>query len=133
MKKLFVALMAVLVLASCGDNKKVATPADLMVLTAETMNGVAEKIKNAEDVDAVIDATAEFYSEMKAMDEKYGEVAEALNGMEQDEVTEKYPAEAEALQAAATNFAAALMEKSELMEGMTPEQEARLMEVFEGM
>ena len=133
MKKLFVALMAVLVLASCGNNKKVETPADLMVLTAETMNGVAEKIKNAEDVDAVIDVTAEFYSEMKAMDEKYSEIAEALNEMDQDEIVEKYPEEAEALQTAATSFTEALIEKSALMEGMTPEQEARLMEIFEGM
>ena len=133
MKKLFVALMAVLVLASCGNNKKVETPADILVLTAETMNGAAEKIKNAEDVDAVIDVTAEFYSEMKAIDEKYSEIAEVLNEMAQDEIVEKYPEAAEVLQTAATNFTEALMEKSAIMEGMTPEQEARLMEVFSGM
>ena len=50
MKKFFVALMAVLVLASCAEKK---TPADVLGMTTEIMSVTAEKINNAKSADDV--------------------------------------------------------------------------------
>ena len=58
MKKILVALMAVLVLASCGESKKETTPADVMMMTVEVMNKATENFDKAATADEVIDAMA---------------------------------------------------------------------------
>ena len=57
MKKLFVALMAVLVLVSCGEKNEVKTPADVVMLSAGVMDVAAAKIENATTADEIIEGT----------------------------------------------------------------------------
>ncbi len=128
MKKLFVALMAVLVLASCGGKKE--TPADVMMMTVELMNNTAANIEKATTADEVIDATADLYSQFEEIKTKYGEVMLAVDTLSDDQLKELYPTEMEAMEEASISFATAMMGKSDLMENLTPEQEARLMEVL---
>ena len=107
MRKLFVALMAVLVLASCGGDKKQAagsvknqnitetsavTPSDVIMMTAELMDNAVVNLEKAATADDVIDA---------------------------------------ACQKATINFYGAVMSKATLMENLTPEQEARLQGILE--
>ena len=146
MKKLFVALMAVLVLASCGGDKKetansvenqnttensAVTPADVIMMTVEAMNDAAVNLKNAATADEVIDATAGLYSEMKRLQANYGEVMLAVDTLSEEQVDELYPEEMKALEEASINYSVVMMGKAELMENFTPEQEARFMEILE--
>lgn len=131
MKKLFVALMAVLVLASCGESKKETTPADVIMMTVEAMNNATANLEKATTVDEVIDATASLYSEMKKLQTNYGEVMLAVDTLSEEQMNELYSAEMKAMEEAAINYSTAMMGKSDLMENMTPEQEAKLMEIFE--
>ena len=145
MKKIFVALMAVLVLASCGGNKKEAanaenqnttevsavSPAEVIMMTAEIMNNAAASLEKVTTADEMIDATAELYAEMKKLQENYGDIMAAVDTLSEEEVSEMYPAEMEAMQEAAINYSVIMMGKAELMENLTPEQEARFMEILE--
>lgn len=145
MKKIFLALMAVLVLASCGGNKKEAanaenqnttevstvSPADVIMMTAEAMNDAAANLEKATTADEVIDATVELYSQMKKLQENYGEVMASVDTMSEEQMSEMYPSEMEAMEEAAMNYSVVMMGKADLMENLTPEQEARLMEVLE--
>ena len=146
MKKLFVALMAVLVLASCGGDKKetansvenqnttensAVTPADVIMMTVEAMNDAAVNLKNAATADEVIDATAGLYSEMKRLQANYGEVMLAVDTLSEEQVDELYPEEMKAMEEAALNYSVVMMGKAELIENLTPEQEARFMEILE--
>ena len=145
MKKLFMALMAVLVLASCGGDKKDAakatentetavkkdaTPADVMKMTADVMNNIAVKVQAAENADAIIDAFAALYSEMANLENNYADVMLAVDTLSEEELYKNYPAEMEAMQDATMKYTNAMMEKYELLENLTPEQEARLMEMM---
>ncbi|MBO7193147.1 MAG: hypothetical protein J6V47_02550 [Bacteroidaceae bacterium] len=146
MKKLFVALMAVLVLASCGGDKKetansvenqnttensAVTPADVIMMTVEAMNDAAVNLKNAATADDVIDATAGLYSEMKKLQANYGEVMLAVDTLSEEQMNELYPEEMKAMEEAALNYSVVMMGKAELIENLTPEQEARFMEILE--
>lgn len=145
MKKIFLALMAVLVLASCGGNKKEAanaenqnttevstvSPADVIMMTVEAMNDAAANLEKATTADEVIDATVELYSQMKKLQENYGEVMASVDTMSEEQMSEMYPSEMEAMEEAAMNYSVVMMGKADLMENLTPEQEARLMEVLE--
>ena len=146
MKKFFVALMAVLVLASCGGDKKetangvenqnttensAVTPADVIMMTVEAMNDAAVNLENAATADEVIDATAGLYSEMKRLQANYGEVMLAVDTLSEEQMNELYPEEMKAMEEAATNYSVVMMGKAELMENLTPEQEARFMEILE--
>lgn len=145
MKKIFLALMAVLVLASCGGDKKEAanaenqnttevsavSPADVIMMTVEAMNNAAANLEKATTADELIDATAELYSQMQKLQENYGEVMASLDTMSEEQMSEMYPAEMEAMEEAAMNYSVVMMGKAELMENLTPEQEARFMEILE--
>lgn len=145
MKKIFLALMAVLVLASCGGDKKEAanaenqnttevsavSPADVIMMTVEAMNNAAANLEKATTADELIDATAELYSQMQKLQNNYGEVMAAVDTMSEEQMSEMYPAEMEAMEEAAMNYSIIMMGKAELMENLTPEQEARFMEILE--
>ena len=121
MKKFFVALMAVLVLASCAEKK---TPEDVIKMTAEVMSVSAEKIKNAESADEVIAVLDVMYTDLNELDEKYSDVLE-------DYDEEDMPAEvAETLREAATEWVMALVAVGEEFE-FTPEQEEKMMSLLE--
>ena len=124
MKKLFVALMAVLVLASCAEKEK--SPADVMMMTAEVMNVAAEKLEAATTSDEVIAAITAMNDEMENLDEKYESM---LEGYEDEEIIKMYPEAAEALNEAATNWAVVLIGKTQSIE-FTPEQEQMIIELL---
>ena len=124
MKKLFFELMAVLVLASCSEKKTVA---DVMMMTAETMNASTEKINAAETADGIISAMSEMNADLTALSEKYAETMDSVN---EENVEELYPAESEALRNAAQELVMAIMEKTQSVE-FTPEQEEQLMKILE--
>ena len=124
MKKLFFALMAVLVLASCSEKKTVA---DVMMMTAETMNASTEKINAAEKADGIISAMSEMNADLTALSEKYAETMDSVN---EENVEELYPAESEALRNAAQELVMAILEKTQSVE-FTPEQEEQLMKILE--
>ena len=146
MKKFFVALMAVLVLASCGGDKKetansvenqnttehsAVAPADVIMMTVKAMNDAAANLENVATVDEFIDATAELYSEMKRLQANYGEVMLAVDTLSEEQMNELYPEEMKAMEEATINYSAVMMGKADLMENLTLEQEARLMEILE--
>ncbi|MBR4968228.1 MAG: hypothetical protein IKY19_08385 [Bacteroidaceae bacterium] len=124
MKKLFVALMAVLVLASCAEKEK--SPADVMMMTVEIMNVAAEKLEAATTSDEVIAAITAMNDEMENLDEKYESM---LEGYEDEEIIKMYPEAAEALNEAATNWAIVLIGKTQSIE-FTPEQEQMIIELL---
>ncbi len=146
MRKLFVALMAVLVLASCGGDKKQATdsvenknitettnvsPADVIMMTAELMDNAVANLEKAATADDVIDATAELYTAMKKLQTDYTEVMVAVDTLSEEQMNELYPDEIAAYQKATISFYGAIMSKATLMENLTPEQEARLQGILE--
>lgn len=124
MKKLFVALMAVLVLASCAEKEK--SPADVMMMTVEVMNVAAEKLEAATTSDEVIAAITAMNDEMENLDEKYESM---LEGYEDEEIIKMYPEAAEALNEAAANWAVVLIGKTQSIE-FTPEQEQMIIELL---
>ena len=129
--------MAVLVLASCGGKKEEAqvamTEADVMMLTVEIMNNAADRIEKSTTADEMIDAMAAMAKDVQDAEDKVGDVIDGLEKLGQNELLEKYPEQAEAVQAAGIRYTEAVMGKMELMENLTPEQEERLMKVFEGI
>ena len=146
MKKLFVALMAVLVLASCGGDKKQAadsvenknitettnvSPADVIMMTAELMDNAVANLEKAATADDVIDATAELYTAMKKLQTDYAEVMEAVDTLSEEQMNELYPDAIAAYQKSTISFYGAIMSKVTLMENLTPEQEARLQGILE--
>lgn len=146
MRKLFVALMAVLVLASCGGDKKQAagsvenrnitetsavTPSDVIMMTAELMDNAVANLEKAATADDVIDATAELYTAMKKLHADYAEVMEAVDTLSEEQMNELYPDAIAAYQKSTISFYGAIMSKVTLMENLTPEQEARLQGILE--
>ena len=146
MRKLFVALMAVLVLASCGGDKKQAadsvenknitettnvSPADVIMMTAELMDNAVANLEKAATADDVIDATAELYTAMKKLQTDYAEVMVAVDTLSEEQMNELYPDAIAAYQKSTINFYGAVMSKATLMENLTPEQEARLQGILE--
>lgn len=146
MRKLFVALMAVLVLASCGGDKKQAadsvenknitettnvSPADVIMMTAELMDNAVANLEKAATADDVIDATAELYTAMKKLQTDYAEVMEAVDTLSEEQMNELYPDAIAAYQKSTISFYGAIMSKATLMENLTPEQEARLQGILE--
>ena len=146
MRKLFVALMAVLVLASCGGDKKQAadsvenknitettnvSPADVIMMTAELMDNAVANLEKAATADDVIDATAELYTAMKKLQTDYTEVMVAVDTLSEEQMNELYPDAIAVYQKSTISFYGAIMSKATLMENLTPEQEARLQGILE--
>ena len=126
MKKIFVALMAVLVLASCGEKKEVKTPGDVMLMTANIIETAAAKMENAANVDDIIDVMAALKDETDEVSEKFGEIMNELDSLDENAAEELYAKETEALTAAFRKYHEVMMAKAELVEDLTPEQVARL-------
>jgi hypothetical protein len=132
MKKLFVALMAVLMFAACGEKKEVAkTPGDVMLMLADIIETAAADIEKAANADEIIDAMAVLKAETDVIRETYGEMENELDSMEEDVAEELYKKENEALAAAFRNYFEVMAGKAEMMENLTPEQEARLQGLLE--
>ncbi len=133
MKKLFITLMAVCVMASCGGDKGGSkTPSDLMMMTVEMANTVSENLENAKTADQVIDALDKYGDNMIAFYKKYGKQLEAITGQYSDEeIMEKFPTESAALQAAGERFGN-IFQKVMTFE-FNDEQQERLRKVMEKM
>ena len=126
MKKLFVALVAVLVLAACGEKKEVVNnPGDVLMLTVNVFETTAAKMEAAENADDIINAMAEMTAKVKEYDEKYGDMMAELENMDETEVEEMYSKEIESLNAAFVKYYEVMMTKMELMEDLTPEQQEK--------
>jgi ABC-type glycerol-3-phosphate transport system substrate-binding protein len=131
MKKLLVALMAVLMFAACGEKKEVAkTPGDVLTLTSNVFESAAAKMEVAENADDIINAMEEMNDKIKSFDEKYNDIMAELENMEDAQVEEMYSKEVEALNAAFVRYYEVLMAKMELMENLTPEQQERWEELL---
>ena len=126
MKKIFVALMAVLVLASCGEKKEVKTPGDVMMMIVNSIETAAANMENAANADEIIDVMAALKDETDEISEKYGEIMNELDSLDENAAEELYAKETEALTAAFRKYHEVMMGKAELLEDLTPEQEARL-------
>ncbi len=126
MKKIFVALMAVLVLASCGEKKEVKTPGDVMMMIVNSIETAAANMENAANADEIIDVMAAFKAETDGICETYGEMIDEFENMDEAAAEELYSKETEALTAAFRKYHEVMMGKAELLEDLTPEQEARL-------
>ena len=134
MKKLFVALMAVLVLASCGETKTTPkTESDVMVMTAAVMESAATKLESAATADEVIDVMASVVTEMNELKNAAGDLMTVLDEMDQEALLEKYPEEMKTVEAAGMKYTEVLMTKMEIIQNMTPEQQERLVEIFNGL
>ena len=135
MKKLFVALMAILVLGACGKQEAPAqkSEADVMVMTAEILNNTAEQLDKAATVDEVIDAMASMVAGVDKMEEELGALVDSLNCMSEDDLYEKFPKEMELVEAANLKFSDAIAAKEEVMENITPEQQLKLIEVLQSL
>lgn len=132
MKKLFVALMAVLMFAACGEKKEVAkTPGDVMLMLADIIETAAADIEKAANADEIIDAMAVLKAETDVIHETYGEMMNELDSMDEDVAEELYKKEDEALAAAFRNYFDVMAGKAEMVENLTPEQEARLQGLLE--
>ena len=130
MKKIFVALMAVLVLASCGTQKEEKkSVSDVMMMTVEMLNSATEEIKKAETADDVVDVMASMVDEIKEIQSKYGDVLAESQEMDEEEMLEKYADEVAAAEEAAIKFSEALMEKEREIE-MTPEAQEKMIQVI---
>lgn len=131
MKKLLVALMAVLMLAACGEKKEVVkTPGDVLTLTSNVFESAAAKMEVAENADDIINAMEEMNDKIKSFDEKYNDIMAELENMEEEQVEEMYSMEVEALNAAFVKYYEALMAKMQLMDNLTPEQQERWEELL---
>ena len=132
MKKLFVALMAVLMFAACGEKKEVVkTPGDVMLMLADIIETAAADIEKAANADEIIDAMAVLKAETDVIHETYGEMMNELDSMDEDVAEELYKKEDEALAAAFRNYFEVMAGKAEMVENLTPEQEARLQGLLE--
>ena len=133
MKKLFITLMAVCVMASCGGDKGGSkTPSDLMMMTVEMLNTASENLENAKTADQVIDALDKHGDNMIAFYKKYGKQLEAIVGQYSDEeMMEKFATESAAAQVALERFGNIFQEVMTLE--LNDEQQERLMKVMEKM
>ena len=119
--------MAVLVLASCGGKKEeVKTPGDVMMMIANSIETAAANMENAANADEIIDVMAALKDETDEISEKYGEIMNELDSLDENAAEELYAKETEALTAAFRKYHEVMMGKAELVEDLTPEQEARL-------
>ena len=133
MKRLFITLMAVCVMASCGGDKGGSkTPGDLMMMTVVMLNTTSENLENAKTADQVIDALDKHGDNMIAFYKKYGKQLEAITGQYSDEeMMEKFATESAAAQAAVERFGNIIQEVLTLE--FNDEQQERLRKVMEKM
>lgn len=131
MKKIFVALMAVLVLAGCGAQKEEKkTASEVMMMTVEMVNSTTAMLEKAETADEVVEAMSVMVNEMKELQNKYGDVLAEIQEMNEEEMLEKYADEVAAVEEAAIRFYEVLAVKEQEIE-MTPEAQEKMMQVLQ--
>ena len=131
MKKIFVALMAVLVLASCGTQKEEKkSVSEVMMMAADVVDSATEQLGKAETADDVVEAMSAMVTDMKNLQEKHGDVLAELQDMDEEELAENYSKEIEAVEEAAMKFYEVLMEKEQEIE-MTPEAQEKMLQVLQ--
>ena len=92
MKKLFIALMAVLVLASCGKKKEVVeTPGDVATIMAACANEVADKLEKADNAEQVVEAFEQYANGLLEMYSNNKELFNALDEMDEEQLLQSYP------------------------------------------
>ena len=149
MKKLFMALMAALVMVSCGGSKSsenkgggtdnganngTETPSvnetaldygDIIQMTADVTNKAASSLAEADCADDFIDVMETMHSDMQNLQNKYAGIIAGMDRIDEEELYEKYPAEVQAMDDAMRRYMTAAQEKMVLMQNLTPEQEER--------
>lgn len=131
MKRLFIALMAVLVLAGCGAQKEEKkTVSEVMMMTVEIMNSATDKLEKAETADEVVEAMSVMVGEVKELQNKYGDVLAELQEIPEEEMAEIYADEVAAAEEAAKRFYEVLLVKEQEIE-MTPEAQEKMMQVLQ--
>ena len=129
------ALMAVLVLASCGVDKKevpvVETEADVLTLTAKIMNDAADGIEKATTAKEFLEAMEAMAVEVKKADKAVSGAVKALDKMSDAELNEKYPEQMEVLRAASEKYHKAIEAKNEIVFNLTPQQKEELVKIFQ--
>ena len=92
MKKMFIALMAVLVLASCGKKKEVVeTPGDVATIMAACANEVADKLEKADNAEQVVEAFEQYANGLLDMYSNNKELFNALDEMDEEQLLQSYP------------------------------------------
>ena len=92
MKKLFIALMAVLVLASCDKKKEVVeTPGDVATIMAACANEVADKLEKADNAEQVVEAFEQYANGLLDMYSNNKELFNALDEMDEEQLLQSYP------------------------------------------
>lgn len=92
MKKLFIALMAVLVLASCGKKKEVVeTPGDVATMIAACANEAADKLEKADNAEQVVEAFELYANGLLEMYSNNKELFNALDEMDEEQLLQSYP------------------------------------------
>lgn len=130
MKKLFVALMAILVLASCGAQKEEKkTASDVMMMTVEIIKSATGKVEKAGTADELVDAISVMVEDFKELKNKYGDILAELQEMDEGELSEKYVDEFVAIEEAAMKCYETILEKEQEVE-MTPEAEEKMLQVL---
>ena len=130
MKKLFVALMAILVLASCGAPKEEKkTASDVMMMTVEIIKSATGKVEKAGTADELVDAISVMVEDFKELKDKYGDILAELQEMDEGELSEKYVDEIVAIEEAAMKCYETILEKGQEVE-MTPEAEEKMLQVL---
>ncbi|MBO5866047.1 MAG: hypothetical protein J6Q73_08390 [Bacteroidaceae bacterium] len=130
MKRLFVALMAILVLASCGAQKEEKkTASDVIMMTVEIIKSATGKVEKAGTADELVDAISAMVEGFKELKNKYGDILAELQEMDEGELSEKYVDEIVALEEAAMKCYETILEKEQEVE-MTPEAEEKMVQVL---
>ena len=97
-----------------------------MMMIVNSIETAAANMENAANADEIIDVMAALKDETDEISEKYGEIMNELDSLDENAAEELYAKETEALTAAFRKYHEVMMGKAELVEDLTPEQEARL-------
>lgn len=139
MKKIFVALMAVLVLASCGGDKKgssssvsavienIKTPGDYFLAVATIQDRCSDRVDKAKNADEIIDAVDELTTNTLELKEKIlGLDFSSTKNMD------AYESEGRKYAASTERLRVTLNEKGRQIE-FTPEQQQKFVQVLQKM
>ena len=130
MKKLFIALMAVLVLASCDKKKEVVeTPGDVATIMAACANEVADKLEKADNAEQVVEAFEQYANGLLDMYSNNKELFNALDEMDEEQLLQSYPEPMAELAKAEERLEA--VSKKIWETEFSEEQQNRLMDILE--
>ena len=130
MKKLFIALMAVLVLASCDKKKEVVeTPGDVATMIAACDNEVADKLEKADNAEQVVEAFEQYANGVLEMYSNNKELFNAFDEMDEEQLLQSYPEPMAELAKAEERLEA--VSKKIWETEFSEEQQNRLMDILE--